>query len=55
VPYVLRCFGLTWDDLEAMHRDGVLPLEQILWLLDIVQHEEMRLAALGQRPRESVW
>ncbi len=42
-PYVLRCFGVCWDDLEAMHRDGVLPLEQVLWLLCIVQNEEMRL------------
>ena len=42
-PYVLRYFGLTWDDLETMHRDGVLPLGQVVWLLGIVQHEKMRL------------
>ena len=39
----LRCFGLCWDDLETMHRDGVLPHEQVVWLLGIVQNEEMRL------------
>ena len=39
----LKIVVIYWDDLEAMHKDGVLPLEQVLWLLDIVQHEEMRL------------
>jgi hypothetical protein len=42
-PYVLSGFGISWDDLGAMHRNGVLPLEEVKWLLGIVQHEEIRL------------
>ena len=45
-PVGMYCYGrqASWRlCLESLHRDGVLPLEQVLWLLDIVQHEEMRL------------
>jgi len=35
----LRCFGLTWDDRETVLRNGALPLEQVMWLLDVVADE----------------
>ena len=34
---------VTRDRMHVTHRDGVLPPEQVLWLLSTVQHEEMRL------------
>jgi hypothetical protein len=54
-PHVLSCYGITWDDLQEREEDGVLPLSQVIWLLDVVLHEEMRLptadelAARGHR------
>ena len=54
-PHVLSCYGITWDDLQELEEDGVLPLRQVIRLLDIVLNEEMRfptateLAARGNR------
>ena len=54
-PHVLSCYGITWDDIQEREEDGKLPLRQVIWLLDIVLHEEMHLptaadlAARGHR------
>jgi hypothetical protein len=54
-PHVLSCYGIDWDDLRELEEDGVLPLRQVIRLLDIVLNEEMRfptateLAARGNR------
>jgi hypothetical protein len=42
-PQVLSCYGIDWDDLESLHEGGKLPLERVLWLLDVLLHEGMRL------------
>ena len=42
-PGVLYCYGISWDYLQELEKDGRLPLEYVLWLLDIVANNQMRL------------
>ena len=43
-PYVLWCYGITWDDIENMREDGKVALKYALWLLEILLTEQPKFA-----------
>jgi len=39
-PDILGCYGISWDDVRRRIKDGKLPLESVLWLLEVVVNGE---------------
>jgi hypothetical protein len=47
-PYVLWHYGITWDDLGRLAEDGVLPLEHVLRLLDVLVNRKPDREVVGR-------
>jgi hypothetical protein len=47
-PYVLLSYGVMWDDLGRLAEDGVLPLEHVLWLLDVLVNRKPDREIVGR-------
>lgn len=47
-PYVLWCYGVSWEDIKLVVEDGRLPLKHVLWLLDVLMKEKPSREVVGQ-------
>jgi hypothetical protein len=47
-PYVLWCYGVSWEDIKLVVEDGHLPLEHVLRLRDVLRNGTPTREVIGQ-------